>query len=98
VAVPSLLEPQIEEVLVCSLNGDVLYEWQSPESDARVKLADFFGKKASEFSSQLPIGRLDRVELGLAAGRAVFKYQGDTALIIRSKQGGSESAMFARAA
>jgi hypothetical protein len=97
-AAPSLLEPLIEEVLVCSEKGDVLYEWQSPESDARVKLADFLGKKASEFATVLPLGRLDRVEVGLTPGRVVVKFQGETALIVRSKQGVAESSTVAKAA
>jgi hypothetical protein len=97
-APPLLLEPQTEEVLVCSMKGDVLYEWQSPESDARMKLADFLGKKAAEFASLMPLGRLDRVELGQTPGRVVVKYQGETALIVRSKQSTVESAGSARAA
>jgi len=98
ILMPSLLEPHTEEVLICSLKGDVLYEWQCPEAEGRIKLTDFLNKKAAELTASLPLGKLERVEAALSPGRMVIKFQGDTALLVRSDKGASEAAPLAKAA
>ena len=37
--------PKIDEVLICSTQGDVLYEWQCADANARIRFLQFLSQK-----------------------------------------------------
>ncbi len=75
---------RIEEVLLCSAQGEVLYEWQCPKAEARISLLEFISQKAWQMQSTLPVGRLDRVEMQAPPSRIVMHVQADGGLFVRS--------------
>ncbi len=78
------LRPRIDEVLICSPQGDVLYEWQCPNTTARVGFLEFLSAKARQLAQGLPLGAFDRLELQDPPDRVVAQIKSDRALFIRA--------------
>jgi CheY-like chemotaxis protein len=76
----------IEEVLLCSAQGEVLYEWQCPKVEDRISLLEFISQKGWQLQNTLPIGRLDRVELQAPSSRIVMQVQSERGLLVRSSR------------
>jgi len=75
--------PQIDELLVCSLQGEVLHAWQCPNTNGRVGFLEFLSQKARQLSQGLPLGEFDRLEINGPVGRVVVQIQPDRALFVR---------------
>ena len=75
---------RIDEVLVCSAQNDVLYEWQSPGLETRLKFFQLISEKAEQFAQALPLGRFDRLEITGPNGRIVTQIQSGRKLLVRS--------------
>lgn len=82
---------RIEEVVLCSAQGDVLYEWQSSSSDARVGFMEFLSQKAWQLGMTLPLGDFERIEIQGHGSRVVTQIQADRGLFVRSSQPQSSS-------
>ena len=76
--------PQVEEMLVCSLQGEVLHEWKCANPNNRVGLLEFISQKARQLAQGLPLGDFDRVEISGIQTRAVAQIQDDRALFVRT--------------
>jgi CheY-like chemotaxis protein len=89
------LRPQIDEVLICSPQGDVLYEWQCPNTTARIGFLEFLSSKARQLAQGLPLGAFDRLELQDPPRRVITQIKTDRALFIRASHlpfdGGADS-------
>lgn len=89
------LRPQIDEVLICSSQGDVLYEWQCPNTTARIGFLEFLSAKARQLAQGLPLGAFDRLELQEPPTRVITQIKADRALFIRTShlpiEGGAPS-------
>jgi CheY-like chemotaxis protein len=77
------LRPQIDEMLVCSLQGEVLHEWKCANPNGRVGLLEFLSQKARQIAQGLPLGAFDRLELDGPQGRVVAQVEADRALFVR---------------
>lgn len=75
---------RIEEMLVCSKQREVLYEWGCAQTDVRVRFIEHIAQKFHYAVSSLPLGRFDRIEMQSAESRIVVHFQGDTGLLVRS--------------
>ena len=71
-------------MLVCSPQGDVLYEWQSTESEARIKFLELVRQKTQQLSMSTPLGQFERMEIQLPKSRFVVKVQKDCTILLRS--------------
>jgi len=80
------LRPQIDEVLICSARGEVLYEWQCAKVNARIGFLEFLSKKAQLLQQGLPIGLFDRLELEAPASRVVVQILATQAVFVRSSR------------
>ena len=76
--------PQIDELLVCSLQGEVLHEWQCSNTNGRVAFLEFLSQKARQLGQSLPLGDFDRLEVNSPKGRVVAQIQSDRALFVRT--------------
>lgn len=85
------LETQVDEFIVCSGLGEVLYEWQCRDLEPRMKLLGLLSQKAGQLSQMFPLGRFDRLELLGPAGRVVVQLNQDRKLFLRCSQAPSES-------
>ena len=83
---PEQAPPRIEEVLLCSAQGEVLYEWQCPKAEARVNLLEFVSQKGWQMQNTLPVGRLDRIEIQGPQARIVMQLQAERGLFVRSSR------------
>jgi CheY-like chemotaxis protein len=84
-AAPDATRPQVEELLICSLQGEVLHEWQSPDANGRIGFIEFLSRKSKMLGQGLPLGEFDRVELAEGATRVVAQIKGDRAIFVRTR-------------
>lgn len=82
--------PQVDEMLVCSLQGEVLHEWQCSNTNGRVGFLEFLSQKARQLAQGLPLGEFDRIEVTHAKGRVVAQVQADRALFVRTSPSSSD--------
>jgi hypothetical protein len=80
-------ESQIEEVLICSRQQEVLHEWQCRKADDRLQLLSRLWDRSSQLADALPLGPCDRAELRDSAARTQVLFQGEAALLVRSNTG-----------
>jgi CheY-like chemotaxis protein len=78
--------PQVEEMLVCSLQGEVLHEWKCANPNNRVGLLEFISQKARQLAQGLPLGEFERLEISGPQTRAVAQIQDDRALFVRTSR------------
>jgi CheY-like chemotaxis protein len=81
-----LLQPRIDEMLVCSPQGDVLYEWQCHNTNARISFLEFLSQKTRQLGQGLPLGQFDRLEIENGAARVVTQLQADHSIFMRSSR------------
>jgi CheY-like chemotaxis protein len=75
---------RIEEVILCSGAGEVLYEWESKSLELRLRLLGQVEQEATQLSTLAPVGRFDRLEILIPEGRIVCQVQPDRRLFVRS--------------
>jgi len=85
------VRPQVEELLVCSLQGEVLHEWQCTNTNGRVGFLEFLSQKARQLAQGLPLGEFDRLEVNGENARVVAQIQPDRALFVRTGRVTAES-------
>ena len=80
------VRPTIDEVLVCSTQGDVLYEWQCADANARIRFLQFLSQKSWQMRQGLPIGYFQRLEIESPTNRIVTRIDPDRALFVRASR------------
>ena len=74
----------MEELLVCSLQGEVLHEWQCANTNGRVGFLEFLSQKAWQVSLGLPLGQFERLEIYSPKSRLVAELQNEHAAFVRT--------------
>ncbi|HUL51266.1 MAG TPA: response regulator [Candidatus Nitrosotalea sp.] len=82
---------KIDEVLVCSSHGDVLYEWQCRNSDVWVNFLEFVSQKSRQASQGLVLGRFDRLEIQSGDARMIAHISANGGTLVRSSAAVSDS-------
>ena len=75
---------QVDEVLVCSSHGDVLYEWQCRNSDVWVNFLEFVSQKSRQVSQGFVLGRFDRLEIESEGARMIAQITASGGVLVRS--------------
>jgi hypothetical protein len=83
--------PKIDEMLICSTQGDVLYEWQCADANARIRFLQFLSQKSWQLRQGLPIGQFQRLEMEGAAKRVVTQIDPERAVFVRVSRGAEET-------
>ncbi len=83
--------PQIEEILLGSNAGNVLYEWGCKRVDGRLKLMEQIEQQAREVSEAVKVGVFDRLEIITPRGRVVCQVQPQRRIFVRSTRGKKQS-------
>lgn len=78
--------PQVEEMLICTLQGEVLQDWQCPNTTSRVGLLEFISQRARQAAQRLPMGAFDRLEVNAPGERVIAQLQPDRALFLRVRR------------
>jgi len=85
-AIDEKFRPTIDEVLICSTQGDVLYEWQCADANARIRFLQFLSQKSWQMRQGLPIGYFQRLEIESPKNRIVTRIDPDRALFVRTSR------------
>lgn len=83
----SSARPQIEEVLFCSLQGEVLQEWQCANPSERISFLEFLSQKTRQLGQGLALGEFDRLEVNGDAERLIARIQPEWAVFARIRKG-----------
>jgi CheY-like chemotaxis protein len=73
----------VDELVVCSGQSEVLYEWQCRDVEDRLKLLSQIAQKADHFGRLFALGRFDRMEALGEQGRFVAQIAPDLKLFLR---------------
>jgi CheY-like chemotaxis protein len=77
---------RIEEFLVCSGDGKVLYEWGCRNSDLWVNFLEFLSQKSRRLAQGLPLGAFHRLEATADRSRMVALVQENRGVVVRSRE------------
>ena len=77
--------PLINELVVCSDTGEILYEIGSPSAAARRQLCASAGEGGAKIQALIPVGHLERLEFLSAPGRVIARFQDGQSLFIRAQ-------------
>jgi CheY-like chemotaxis protein len=86
---PPLLEAgarpaRIDEMLVCSPKGEVLYEWQCTNTSDRISFLEFLTRKSLQLGEGLNLGAFDRLEMEGEKQRVVAQLKQDRGVFMRA--------------
>ncbi len=79
-----LPDRRIDEVLVCSAQGEVLHEWQVRNSDLWINCLEFVSQKARRIAQAFPFGAFDRLEASVNDEHLVILIRDDRGVVVRS--------------
>jgi hypothetical protein len=74
--------PRIDEMLVASPHGEVLYLWQCTQPGERIRFLEFVSQRARQLAQGLPLGAFNRLEAESGTTRAVTQMQTDRTIFI----------------
>ena len=80
-------ETRIEEVVLCSGAGEVLYDWQCKSLERRLNLLAQIEEQALQLSNVASLGRLERLEIITKEDRMICQILSDRRLFVRSTGG-----------
>jgi CheY-like chemotaxis protein len=75
---------RIEETLLCSRAGEVLYQWKCEALEQRLELFKNLEEKATQAAKGTPSGRFHRVSMDVGPSRIVVQIQPSYKLLVRS--------------
>ncbi len=75
---------RVDEMVVCSPKGEVLYEWQSANSSDRVSFLEFLSQKSNQLGEGLNLGTFDRLEMEGERQRVIAQVKTDRGLFVRA--------------
>jgi CheY-like chemotaxis protein len=75
---------RIEEIVLSSSANDVLYQWEAPHAERRVRLLDWLLLKSASVGELLPaLGRADRLEIREPRSRVICLLQPERKMFVR---------------
>lgn len=77
---------RIDEVLLCSRQGDVLYEFQCRDTNGRLNFLEFVSQRARQVGRTLELGEFDRLEVLTTEFKVVARIRPDHGLLVRFSQ------------
>lgn len=90
-AVPAPRRVCIEEIVLCSGAGDVLYEWKCSSLERRLELLQQVEQHGAQLSGVAALGRFERLEVLAQDGRIVCETRPHRRLFVRSAPSNSRS-------
>jgi hypothetical protein len=85
---PAVNRPaRIDEMLVCTAKGEVVYEWQSPNVNDRISFLEFLSQKSLQLGEGLNLGAFDRLEMEGERTRVIAQVKADRGIFVRATRG-----------
>jgi CheY-like chemotaxis protein len=80
---------RIDEMVVCTAKGEVLYEYKSGSANDRVSFLEFLSQKSTQLGEGLNLGAFDRLEMEGERSRIIAQVKADRGIFIRATKGQS---------
>ncbi|HLP78839.1 MAG TPA: DUF4388 domain-containing protein, partial [Candidatus Paceibacterota bacterium] len=77
---------EIREIVLCSVTGELLYEWPAGHADKRIQLLDQLLNISGSLNQILDWTRGERLELTSPGQRAVMLFQPDRKVLVNSSE------------
>jgi CheY-like chemotaxis protein len=74
---------RVDEMIVCSAKGEVLYEWQCGSTSDRVSFLEFLSRKSVQLGEGLGLGAFDRLEVEADRSRVIAQLKKDRGVFVR---------------
>ena len=81
---PAGTDRKVEEIVLCSGAGELLYEWQAKNVDRRIQLLDLISNISASFAKTPPLTRGERLEIESPEVRIVLLLQPDRRIFVQS--------------
>lgn len=78
--------PKVDEMLILSGQGEVLYQWQCQNVDLWVNFFEFASQRGQRLAQILPLGDFDRLEIQSGGARAVVIISNDRGVLVRTRK------------
>jgi CheY-like chemotaxis protein len=78
--------PKVDEMLILSAQGEVLYQWQCPNVDVWVSFFEFASQRGQRLAQVLPLGDFDRLEIQSGGARAVILIGTDRGVLVKTRR------------
>jgi CheY-like chemotaxis protein len=78
--------PKVDEMLILSSQGDVIYEWQCANVDLWVSFFEFASQRGQRLAQILPLGDFDRLEIQSGGARAVVMISNNQGVLVKSRR------------
>src|ERR1700722_1037951 len=82
---------RVDELVVCSSKGEVLYEWQCNNNTDRISFLEFLSQKSLQLGEGLNLGAFDRLEMEGDHTRVVAQGKADRGVFLRTSKGGASN-------
>lgn len=76
--------PKVDEMLILSGQGEVLYQWQCPNAELWVNFFEFASQRGQRLAQMLPLGDFDRLEIQSGGARAVVIISNDRGVLVKT--------------
>jgi hypothetical protein len=78
--------PKVDEMLILSAQGEVLYQWQCPNADVWVSFFEFASQRGQRLAQILPLGDFERLEIQSGGARAVVIISNDRGVLVKTRR------------
>ena len=78
--------PRVDEMLICSAQGQVLYSWQCRNEERWVNFFEFISQRGQRLAQLLPVGEFDRLEVESGGARAVVIISDEHGVLVKSRR------------
>jgi CheY-like chemotaxis protein len=78
--------PKVDELLILSNEGDVIYEWQCVNVELWVNFCEFASQRGQRLSQMLPLGDFDRLEIQSGGARAVVMVSNNQNVLVKTRR------------
>ena len=78
--------PKVDEMLICSAQGDVLYDWQCLNPNLWVSFFEFISQRGPRLSQMLPLGEFSRIEIESGGAKAVVAITNQQGVMVKTRR------------
>jgi len=78
--------PRVDEMLVSSGEGEVLYQWQCPNAEFWISFFEFASQRGQRLAKVMPLGNFERLEIQSAGTRMVVAVSEARGLLVKTHQ------------
>jgi CheY-like chemotaxis protein len=78
--------PRVDEMLICSVKGEVMYDWQCINPNLWVGFIEFISQRVQRITQMLPVGDFNRIEIESGGARMVVAVSPTEGVMVRTRR------------